>query len=54
MNLAKNEPKRVAPQGPAPILPNWVLDGTAAMNLENAGFASGSAGSVAKFTLGSS
>jgi hypothetical protein len=43
MNLAKNEPKRVAPQGPAPILPNWVLDGTAAMNLENAGFASGSA-----------
>ena len=27
---------------PAPILPNWVLDGTAAVTPENAGFASGS------------
>lgn len=36
---------------PAPILPNWVLDGTAAVTPENAGFASGSALALLHATL---
>lgn len=36
---------------PKPILPNWVLDGTVAVSLENAGFASGSALALLHSTL---
>lgn len=36
---------------PAPVLPNWVLDGTTAITLENAGFASGSALALLHATL---
>lgn len=36
---------------PAPVLPNWVLNGTDAVSLENAGFASGSALTLLHATL---
>ena len=52
----KNKPNKVLPQSskvarPAPILPNWVFDGSSALTLENASFASGSALALLHSTL---